>query len=388
MPARESAARTTGATLLLLLAVLCAGAPAAGATANLVHISGPNALCLDGSQAAFYWQPGSEGNKTWVFFLEGGGVCSHEQDCLLRAKTDLGSSKNFGPTIQLPSFQNPDAGANPQWHNANMVFLPYCTGDLHSGTRQSASSDTWGLHFSGHLIVQALISQLKATAGLGDADLVVFAGGSAGGMGVFANIDYVASQLPNVKMLGVPVGGFLFAHPRYTGPGAQNESETSTAADFQRNSELYQAVTSHTGPCAAEFGKEDAWKCLDATILFKYIDTPLYIVESQIDSVIMFGFSDVPEIDTPPVEQYVTAFRANSTLHADAVVKFSRHSIFSVCCFMHTNFDRGSPTIQGVDYYDMLSSAADAARRGVAPPVSLVDTCPGLQCGTNCPKFP
>ena len=94
--------------------------------ADLVHLTTPAATCLDGSQAAFYWRAGSPGNTTWVFMLEGGGLCSHKEDCLARATTRLGSSKNYAPTMTLPAFLSPDPVENPTWHQANAVFLKYC----------------------------------------------------------------------------------------------------------------------------------------------------------------------------------------------------------------------------------------------------------------------
>ena len=67
-------------------------------------------------RAAYYFQEGSDGNNTWVFFLEGGGLCSHQDDCTSRSTTDLGSSKNFAKTIELPSFQSSDSSSNPDWY--------------------------------------------------------------------------------------------------------------------------------------------------------------------------------------------------------------------------------------------------------------------------------
>ena len=67
-------------------------------------------------RAAYYFQEGSDGNNTWVFFLEGGGLCSHQDDCTSRSTTDLGSSKNFAKTIDLPSFQSSDSSSNPDWY--------------------------------------------------------------------------------------------------------------------------------------------------------------------------------------------------------------------------------------------------------------------------------
>ena len=193
-------------------------------------------------RAAYYFQKGSDGNNTWVFMLEGGGLCSHQDDCTQRSTTDLGSSKNFAKQIDLPSFQAQDSRSNPDWYNANQVFIPYCTGDVHGGTRTEPNE--WGFYFSGHHVVSAVVEDLKKNKGLDAADLVIFSGDSAGGMGVITNVDFVASQIPSAKVLGVPIGGFIFAHPNYVGDGAVIESENARARDFEYDAELFQGFTS------------------------------------------------------------------------------------------------------------------------------------------------
>ena len=168
----------------------------------------PGARCLDGSPGGFYHRPGAA--SQWLFVLNGGGLCSHEADCTARAKTDLGSSHAFNRTFDFDSIPlTSSSPANP-FRNFNLVFVPYCDGGMHSGQRTSnASADVWGLYFAGHLNVVALVAELRDTAGLGArGDLVLFAGGSAGGVGVFANVEYVAEALPMARVLGVPVGGF------------------------------------------------------------------------------------------------------------------------------------------------------------------------------------
>ena len=40
------------------------------------------------------------------------------------------------------------------------------------------------------------------------------------------------------------------------------------------------------------------------------------------------------------------------------VANSGKDVIFSPCCFMHTNFDRGVPEVQGQDYYEVLTQAA------------------------------
>ena len=43
-------------------------------------------------------------------------------------------------------------------------------------------------------------------------------------------VDAVASKLPGVPVLGVPVGGYIFPHPNYDGPDAQHEVPESWVA--------------------------------------------------------------------------------------------------------------------------------------------------------------
>ena len=133
----------------------------------------------------------------------------------------------------------------------------------------------------------------------------------SGGIGVFYNVDWITARLPNVRVLGMPIGGFLFAHASYDGPGAQDEAETASVADFQREAKLFQGVAAHNTACAAAHqATGDTWRCMMPSVLFHYTSTPLYIVESQIDSVIMFGFSDVPQVNSSAVDAYVEAYSA------------------------------------------------------------------------------
>ena len=379
---------------LLVAALSAAAAPTAADAATLVHLSNQSAVCLDGTPAGYYFSQGD--SKTFVFFLEGGGLCSNRQDCIERTKTDLGSSTGWGQSITLGGIQSADPQANPFFANATQVFIPYCSGDVHSGTRP-ASEETWGLHFTGHLIVRAVVAQLMAENGLEAAERVVFAGGSAGGMGVQYNIDYVASQLPSARVYGVPIGGYIFAHPNYAGPMAQNETETARLEDFHRDWELFNPFLDQS--CRAALGEQDQWQCLVPTTLYQHISTELVIIESQTDSVVMFGFSDVPEQNISQVhvrmaalsdlthsaisqvQRYVKQFRENSTRYAQAVS--GKDSIFSPCCLMHTNFARNSPTIGGADYYNAIVQAVFYGKKD-----RIIDACPGTQCSANCPPFP
>ena len=90
-----------------------------------------SAKCTDGTQAAAYVSlaadSGSEtNNKKWIIEIEGGGICESYSDCQNRAKGDLGSSKGFKDTIQGNAMRSRDPKENPDFHDWNHVFVPYC----------------------------------------------------------------------------------------------------------------------------------------------------------------------------------------------------------------------------------------------------------------------
>ena len=53
------------------------------------------AVCLDGSDAGFYFRPATSNlhRRDFVLYFEGGGWCFNEFDCWSRTSTKTGSSK-------------------------------------------------------------------------------------------------------------------------------------------------------------------------------------------------------------------------------------------------------------------------------------------------------
>eukprot|EP00656_Telonema_subtile_P055864 TRINITY_DN8785_c0_g1_i3.p2 TRINITY_DN8785_c0_g1~~TRINITY_DN8785_c0_g1_i3.p2 ORF type:complete len:313 (-),score=69.39 TRINITY_DN8785_c0_g1_i3:245-1183(-) len=310
--------------------------------------------------------------------MNGGGMCTTQEACEGRTQSPLGSSTGWPSTMNLQNdLQTSNVSINPTFAGATQVVLPYCSGDNHSG-----NATKWGLHFSGHNIVKALIRYLSDNHGLADAKLLVLSGGSAGGMSVFYNADLVAAQLPRVRVLGVPIGGLIFPHRNYDGPGAEQDPEVGTLATFVTMAELYKPVVDAS--CVAAL-KDQSWQCAIPNVLYPFISTQLVVVESQTDSMIIFNFSDAPaNLANPAVLDYVREYRANATLLAKNIAASPKDSIFSSCCYLHTGFNRGQPTIDNSDYYQAISAVAQNKHRRV----HLLDDCEGLQCGSNCPPFP
>ena len=200
----------------------------------LIMLIVDDAKCMDGTQGGYYVHPSATGSSKWVLTLQGGGECVTKEKCPGKAASHLGSSKHFDSSFSFfrdsaTHFIDADCKGNPTLCEYNLVYLPYCSQDLWSGRRTSASPETYGYYFSGHLIFQAVLESLEATHDLRGASEIILTGTSAGGFGVYTNLDYVAQRYPSAKVVGAPIAGFEFYAWPYHGPG----HTSSTLADFR-----------------------------------------------------------------------------------------------------------------------------------------------------------
>ncbi len=157
--------------------------------------------CSDGSEYHYYLHRGDADRV--VFFLEGGGACFSAETCApgesATFKPDLSGDSPDGPggddgvagILDLENPENPLAGAS-------VVYVPYCTGDLHLGT---ATHD-----YGGGVVVQH-VGRTNASAALEtmveefpDAEQVVVLGQSAGSAGAPLYGGLVADELPDAQV--------------------------------------------------------------------------------------------------------------------------------------------------------------------------------------------
>jgi len=171
----------------------------------------PEARCMDGSPAGFYFRRASSNANAarWIIHLQGGAECSTAEDCIEKTQTDLGSSKQWPPKAKMANFLL-DEG-NPSFGSWNAVVLPYCSGDMWLGTQLAPNVTMAGIQFSGHNVVKAAVEHLRLALGLDGADTLILSGDSIGGVAVFAHLDYMREQLPDsVHVVGAPFGVVTF----------------------------------------------------------------------------------------------------------------------------------------------------------------------------------
>jgi len=338
-----------------------------------------SARCLDGSSAGFFFRAGS--STEWVVYLQGGGECYTQSSCAARAKSALGSSNYWPATFtDVDNVLSTDATKNPALANANHVYVPYCSGDVWTGARTTATGSTWGFYFSGHLILRALVDTLVNQSGLGAGSRLLLSGGSAGGIGAFTNVDAVASWLPTLAVSAAPQGGFFFprdivAQPEY----AAGVTWPPAWVQFAPLFDLYDSVL----PAACVAVHNRSW-CGTLDHSYAYIKAPLFIAENVVDSQQVFTELLAPT-SGPALTAFISYFAGAMRTSLSQVNNGTGDGLWAPACFDHTgdlNFRAPQVRVNGVTYSEALSSwwRGDS----LSPRISM-DTCNPVPCNPGCP---
>ena len=151
-----------------------------------------------------------------VVAFKGGGACFTKSTCDGRAKSALGSSTSYKQTIagdESNPIMSSSRTDNPDFYHSNMVYVKYCSSDVHSGNVTKPSPETWNYYFSGHLNFVNIVKHITTTVNptFAKATSVLLTGGSAGGAGTFVNADWLGSVLPpSTHYRAAPIGGWFF----------------------------------------------------------------------------------------------------------------------------------------------------------------------------------
>eukprot|EP01083_Nonionella_stella_P197329 725587_1 len=183
----------------LLLLIVIGGVVNAQLKRMLLPKNTKGGQCMDGSPAGLYYSaPPSGSSNLWIITIKGGGGCYTKSKCDQRAKTSSGSSNYWPATEQFHEFGelSNDPSINPDFYTGHKILCYYCSSDGWMGQRTEPSSnpDTWGYIFGGHLIFENLMEYAFENLGLLDAEYVLLTGASAGGIGLFTNVDWLGDQ--------------------------------------------------------------------------------------------------------------------------------------------------------------------------------------------------
>ena len=223
-------------TGLLFICVACgdnttgeAPIPERPAYDEWMKIELPGTVCGNGSQYKFFVNYSDSSNNVVVAF-EPGGACWDYESCTgasgIRGAANIDGIDDdhheLAPFI-IPFFQR--IYEQNQTRDWNMVYVPYCTGDVHTGNNEVTYSDPEGVEddvvfrHNGHNNTMAVIDWMAEQFEIVPKLLVT--GCSAGGAGATVNYHYLRQGLPGVER------GYLLADsgPIFPTPNASSFSQ-------------------------------------------------------------------------------------------------------------------------------------------------------------------
>ena len=177
------------------------GAPLAAPPNQWSWVDFPEAVCDDGSATGLAVNP-APGSRKLLVFLMGGGACWDYLTCAVLNTSTHGpqASQQWEQQKARLTGSILDRRGQHPFADYNLVFVPYCTGDVHSGdnvaTYQSGMQQKV-IHHKGRANLLAFMQRVGAT--FADSEKVVIAGSSAGGFGVAINYDLMRAYFPRAE---------------------------------------------------------------------------------------------------------------------------------------------------------------------------------------------
>jgi hypothetical protein len=177
----------------------------------------PDATCGNGTQTGFAVSAGAGSDV--LMFLEGGGFCYAGALCERLHIASYFTSGYDGQTftsIYGGSGAGPSTGIfdrtlqNNPFKDATLIYVPYCTGDLHTGsTTQWFPEYGMTAHYAGRQNLELYMHEIVPA--LAHASRVTLAGTSAGGFGSLINFDFIQQSFGQIPVDLITDSGPIFS---------------------------------------------------------------------------------------------------------------------------------------------------------------------------------
>ncbi|MFM8269098.1 MAG: pectin acetylesterase-family hydrolase, partial [Pseudomonadota bacterium] len=155
----------------------------------------PGSVCGDGSPS-YFTLVAKENSPNLLVYLEPGGACWSAETCQFGHVLNLSAKPKSKKILSEKGLLNLSDPTNP-FFNFSKVSIPYCTGDVFLGDRDTNYGDSSNpkvIHHRG--FKNALLTMQAAKEFFPDPERVVLFGRSAGGLGVLAQVRNLESVFP------------------------------------------------------------------------------------------------------------------------------------------------------------------------------------------------
>jgi hypothetical protein len=365
------------------------------------------ALCIDGSIGGFHARNRSK--TSIVISLPGGGWCWDDDTCGRRANTSLGSSTKYiaqrGRTMGVGEGElSGDPKLNPHFYGFTAISPIYCDGSNYAG----AADRTVGgvtLHIRGRKILQAMLDVLLKDWSYDETlEEVVLSGCSAGGTGVYFNVDwihsYIQSQLKHTKPLKTRAfgnaGWFLDANSKTWDGDAWNQVPGIQRRSDKQLFEYANLKDTLSKECQRSYAPiDESWKCAMSQYLYPFIEQPTLVLQSSYDlNQIATGGppclpknyqNGVPKMpfSNCTADQIEQMSKYGDSLNASMFI--ARHgAVFAPTCVIHCY--TGHWTSIAINNVTMADAIGEFAAADEPSGMLWYDTCRGPNCNPSCPN--
>lgn len=367
LPLAGAAAQTTGCTTPTVTITHPGGTGSNLNPNQLITIDTtkyPNAICNDGTPAKYGLRLGNQSTR-WIFQLQAGGSCNDNKTCLQRWSADstgrvTGSNgvdqayTNFamwGKGVSNPAripggsstgILSPSPKLNPDFYDANVVYVFYCTSDNWTGNaladpakgpfNPADAMNTW--NFQGRAVALSVLQDVMSRPEFANATDMLWTGTSAGAIGAVLTFNDVLPLVPpSVRVVGSADGGFAnAAYPAYTPLGAapgylSTAVPTKLLATNQKQNTLWRGRGD--AACTANVAQADRVRCYDTSYVIGngYITQPFNMVNATGDQQHLLregvptcnlnrncAAGSTGDATQPQATGYVTTFSTNALL--------------------------------------------------------------------------
>ena len=236
-------------------------------------------VCRDGSATGIGVRM-QRSSRDLIIFLQGGGACWDAVTCEGNpASFSQGDFADWAGGSGYSGFFNSQSSDNP-FDNWNVVYIPYCTGDVHAGQQPNGNvpGGPQNQQFVGHTNMTLALDKIQPE--FSDANRVLLIGASAGGYGTVFNYTQVAASFPDATVSLINDSGPLF-----------EDDSTLTDCLQQKWRDLWLMNNSLPAGCTACFGADgDGIVNLYDFLATTYSDGNFGMIASKEDEVIRSFF--------------------------------------------------------------------------------------------------
>ncbi|KAJ8049785.1 Pectin acetylesterase 9 [Holothuria leucospilota] len=235
------------------------------------------AYCLDGSDPAYYFRRGK--TKKWIIHFPSSELCFSLEQCMRQSDTVSGSTRTIVNSVAANGVLSPDSDLNPDFYDWNVVSLYGCDGGLYTGNEYAEAPSVFNeVYFRGFHILKCVLHWLL-DRGLYDAEEVLVTGTGTGAQAVYLHLDFIKESLPfSTSVRGLADSGFIADILNRT-----NFPQIRTA--MQHLYATHKSGKSLDDDCIkAKSPQGENWQCLLPDDSYKFISTPLFVVDSFYNS--------------------------------------------------------------------------------------------------------